>query len=64
MAEKNTSTPEKKKNWFWRMIHGQLLTIDFFTRHWLKILVCVIMILVYISNKYQFYAFLIATKTY
>lgn len=53
MAENTTSTPEQKKNWFWRIIHGQLLTIDFFARHWLKILVCVIMILVYISNKYQ-----------
>ena len=64
MAEKNTSTPEKKKNWFWRMIHGQLLTIDFFTRHWLKILVCVIMILVYISNKYQCQTSMVLIKKY
>ena len=41
MAENTTLTPEQKKNWFWRIIHGQLLTIDFFARHWLKILVCV-----------------------
>lgn len=53
MASETTKTPKEKKNWFWRVIHGQLLTIDFFARHWLKILVCVIMILIYISNKYQ-----------
>lgn len=53
MASETTKTPKEKKNWLWRLIHGQLLTIDFFARHWLKILVCVIMILIYISNKYQ-----------
>lgn len=44
---------KKRRSLFWRIIHGQLLTIDFFVRHWLKIGVLVVMILVYISNKYQ-----------
>lgn len=52
--EKNEHKKTKKKHsLFWRIIHGQLLTIDFFVRHWLKIVVLVGMILVYISNKYE-----------
>lgn len=54
MAEnKKTSKEKKKHSVFWRIIHGQLLTTEFLSRHWLKILVCVVMVLVYISNKYQ-----------
>lgn len=54
--EKNNNTPKgskKKRTIFWRIIRGQLLTMDFFVRHWLEISVLVVMILVYISNKYQ-----------
>lgn len=34
-------------------LHGRILSADFFARHWLKVLVAIVMILVYITNKYQ-----------
>ena len=48
-SDKNTQKKKKKRSVFWRIIRGQLLTLDFFARHWLKIAVLVVMILVYIS---------------
>ncbi|MBO5272118.1 MAG: hypothetical protein J6B30_04820 [Muribaculaceae bacterium] len=51
--DKTKQKSKKKRSVFWRIIHGQLLTIEFFVRHWLKIAVLMVMILVYISNKYQ-----------
>lgn len=54
MAQRNKSQKKKQLHGvFWRAVHGQLLTTEFFSRHWLKILVGVVMVLVYISNKYQ-----------
>lgn len=55
MAQDNNTYDEvkKKRSVFWRIIHGQVLTVEFFARHWLPISVVVLMILVYISNKYQ-----------
>lgn len=50
---KSKTTQKKRKDIFWRIIHGQLLTVDFFKRHWWKILVAVGMVVVYISTKYQ-----------
>lgn len=36
-----------------RVIRGQIISSDFFTRHWLMILVIVTLILIYITNKYN-----------
>ncbi len=50
------SKGEKKKNkdtLVKRIIHGRLLSLDFFSKNWLKILVIIIMILICITNKYQ-----------
>ena len=35
------------------IIYGRILSIDFFARHWLKVLLAVVMIMVYITSKYQ-----------
>ena len=48
----------------WRIIRGQLLTVEFFARHWLKIAVSMVMILVYISNKYQCQTSMVLIKKY
>ena len=37
-----------------RFIHGRLISIEFFKRHWLPVLVSVLLILVYITNKYSY----------
>lgn len=51
--KKTTQKAKKRHSIIWRIIRGQLFTVEFFERHWLKIAVLMVMILVYISNKYQ-----------
>lgn len=36
-----------------KVMRGQIISSDFFTRHWLMILVIVTLILIYITNKYN-----------
>lgn len=36
-----------------RTLHGQIISSDFFARNWLTILVGVIVLMVYITNKYN-----------
>ncbi len=35
-----------------RALHGRILSIDFFRRNWLVVLAAVVMLMVYISNRY------------
>lgn len=35
-----------------RALHGRILSIDFFRRNWLVVLAAVIMLMVYITNRY------------
>lgn len=35
-----------------RLLHGQLLSSDFFARHWLPVLATVILTMTYITSKY------------
>lgn len=37
-----------------RIVYGRLISIEFFKRHWLPVLVSVLLILVYITNKYSY----------
>lgn len=53
MADNNTSHKRKKMALHSRILRGQILSVEFFARHWLAIIVVMVMILVYISNKYQ-----------
>lgn len=36
-----------------KVLFGNVITSDFFSRHWIKVLMLVILVMVYISNKYQ-----------
>lgn len=49
---KKTDTKTKKNSWLRRTIHGQIVSSDFFARHWLPVLVIVVIIMVYITSKY------------
>ena len=48
-----TKVTKNKHGFFWRIIQGQLLNFEFFAQHWLKVLICTLMVLLYITNKYQ-----------
>ncbi len=54
MAEKKNK-PQKKKSdsLLLKALHGKILSTDFFARNWGKILVVMVMLLIYITNKYQ-----------
>ena len=55
MAEKEARNAKNKKkdSLLLQALHGRLLSSDFFAKHWLKVLIVIVMILVYITNKYQ-----------
>lgn len=44
---------KKKDNIILKMLHGRLLSTDFFARNWLTILTIIVMFLIYITNRYQ-----------
>ena len=44
---------KKKDNLGLRIIHGRLLSIDFFRHHWLSVMLAVPMVMIYITNRYQ-----------
>lgn len=37
-----------------RTLYGRLLSLEFFRRHWLGVFMCVMLVMIYISNKYSF----------
>ncbi len=37
-----------------RTVYGRLLSLEFFKRHWLAVFMCVLLVMIYISNKYSF----------
>ncbi len=41
-----------KANIITRLFRGQVLSSDFFARHWLPVLICILVIMVYITTKY------------
>lgn len=55
MAKKEDDIKKKKDNdsFLLRALHGRLLTTDFFAKNWLKVLLFTVMVLIYITNKYQ-----------
>ncbi len=55
MKKKNSTNKKTNNDSLMRQaIRGRLLSLDFFARHWLKVMVVIVMILVYITNKYQY----------
>lgn len=61
MADKDKTTGKAKmsigargKKLVSRTVYGRLLSLEFFRRHWLGVFMCVLLIMIYISNKYSF----------
>lgn len=48
-----TDARPRRQNIFRRILQGNVLTSDFFVNNWLKILVVMVFIVIYISTKYQ-----------
>ena len=51
--QQSKSRARRKDNIFRRVLHGRMLSIDFFRRNWLVVLAAMIMLMVYITNRYK-----------
>lgn len=50
---KSTASPTKKRDTFMlRALHGRILSTDFFRRYWWIVLGSVVMLMIYITNRY------------
>ena len=52
--QEHTSVVERSRNIITRTIYGRILSVQFFKRHWLAVFMGVMLIMIYISNKYSF----------
>ena len=43
----------KDDNLLVKLINGRLLSSDYFARHWKSVLLAILMVLIYITNRYQ-----------
>lgn len=53
-TDKTTDKTHKKGNFLWKIFRGQLISSDFFARHWLPTLIFIIVIMVYITTKFTY----------
>ena len=55
MSKKTVKTDKKKRSSFiFRIVRGQVISSDFFARHWLPTLIFIIVIMVYITTKFTY----------
>ena len=55
MSKKTVKTDKKKRSSFiFRIFRGQVISSDFFARHWLPTLIFIIVIMVYITTKFTY----------
>lgn len=56
-AEQTSNGKREKKtrrdSFMLRALHGRIISIDFFRRNWLVVLAAMIMLMVYITNRYK-----------
>ena len=52
-AKKTKKSPTENPSIFDRILYGQIISSDFFVRHWIKVFAVVILIMVFITNKYN-----------
>lgn len=52
MATKKTEKLHGRPSLVSRLFRGQILSSDFFARHWLPVLIFVLVVMVYITTKY------------
>lgn len=50
---KPTAKKKSSDNIIKKFMFGQMLSLDFFKRHWVSVFVVVVAILIYITNRYQ-----------
>jgi len=50
--ETTSSSTRRQDSLMLRALHGRMLSIDFFRRYWLVVLAAVVMLMVYITNRY------------
>lgn len=51
---KEKSASKKSRDSFMlRALHGRIISIDFFRRNWLVVLAAMVMLMVYITNRYK-----------
>ena len=51
-TDKNPRKPAAQ-NIFYKVMYGNVVTSEFFARHWIKIFILVVMVMIFISTKYQ-----------
>lgn len=52
MAQTNQKK-QKKDNVLTRVLYGRFLSVDFFSRHWKAVALGMLMVMAYITNRYQ-----------
>ena len=55
MAKDKTDKTKKKSPYIFRVFRGQVISSDFFARHWLPILIFIIVMMVYITTKFTYH---------
>ena len=59
MGKAQPTTKEKRKNretrdsFMLRALHGRIISTDFFRRNWLVVIAAMVMLMVYITNRYK-----------
>lgn len=53
MSKKSSTKPKQRGSIAGRLIYGQVISSDFFARHWLKVFAIFTVIMVFITNKYH-----------
>lgn len=51
-ADADGAKPRQRASVFRRALHGRVLSLDFFSRHWLWVLTIVVMLMIYITSRY------------
>lgn len=54
MAKDKKDKTKKKSPYIFRVFRGQVISSDFFARHWLPILIFIIVMMVYITTKFTY----------
>ena len=49
----SSSSSSPRVSWLSRLLYGQVISVDFFARHWLVIFTALAIIMMYITNKYN-----------
>ena len=53
-ADKTAATATKRTPYIVRVFRGQVISSDFFARHWLPVLIFIIVMMVYITTKFTY----------